>query len=172
MRTDCSAGRAAHLSRAIVALALVGFSGCASVSPKTDSATDGAKQQMAGDPGAIAARFALGLVGIPYRYGGNTPKGFDCSGLVQYTYALAGIQLPRSVDEQLARTRAISRTRIRPGDLLVFHLNSKPNSHIGLYIGNGSFVHAPSTGKLVSTASLSNPYWRRRLAGARRLHFD
>ncbi len=131
-----------------------------------------APQQADPDIGAGAARHALDLVGVPYRFGGSTPDGFDCSGLVQYSYALAGRQLPRDMEGLRARTRSISLAQVRPGDLLFFHLNGRRNSHVGLHIGDNRFVHAPSTGKFVSTASLSNPFWRRHLAGARRPLFD
>lgn len=120
------------------------------------------------DVGAYAVRHALKMVGTPYVWGGNKPGGLDCSGLVQYSYARAGVAVPRAVVQQRAASRAVPRKQIRPGDLVFFHLDGKRNSHIGIYIGDGKFVHAPSTGKHVTTASLSNPYWRRHFAGARR----
>lgn len=124
------------------------------------------------DIGAGAARYALEMVGIPYRYGGKTPKGLDCSGLVLYSYALAGKQLPVNLRGQRAASRPVPRKQMRPGDLLFFNLADEGRSHVGLYIGGGKFVHAPSRGKLVSTATLSNPYWRRHFSGARRPALD
>jgi murein DD-endopeptidase len=120
------------------------------------------------DIGADAVRVALDMVGTPYVWGGNTPRGFDCSGLVQYSYTLAGLELPRVTIKQRSASRAVSRKQLRPGDLLFFHIEGKRYSHIGIYIGDGQFVHAPRTGKFVTTASLSNPYWRKFFGGARR----
>lgn len=124
------------------------------------------------DIGGDAARYALEMIGVPYRYGGKTPKGLDCSGLVLYSYALAGKQLPVNLEKQRAASRPIPRKQMRPGDLLFFELTEEGRSHVGLYVGDGKFVHAPSRGKLVSTASLSNPYWRRHFSGARRPALD
>ena len=130
--------------------------------------------QRSADPGigADAARYALEMVGTPYRYGGKTPQGFDCSGLVVYSYSLAGKQLPVNVGGQRAASRPVPRKKIRPGDLVFFDLTDEGRTHVGLYVGGGKFVHAPSKGKLVSTANLSNPYWRRHFAGARRPGLD
>ena len=118
--------------------------------------------------GANAAQHALAMRGKPYRYGGYSPQGFDCSGLVHYSYSRAGGQLPRNTNGLWSRSRAISMSDLRPGDLLFFDQEGKKNSHVGLYVGNRRFVHAPSSGKQVSTASLSDPYWRDHLSGVRR----
>jgi cell wall-associated NlpC family hydrolase len=125
-------------------------------------------------PAAIdrAASVAVSQVGSPYRYGGNTPKGFDCSGLVQYSYARAGIRLPHGTEGLRRATYAVPSDRIRRGDLLFFHQEGKRASHVGIYLGNDEFVHAPSSGRQVHVASLSDPYWRRNFAGARRIESD
>jgi cell wall-associated NlpC family hydrolase len=120
------------------------------------------------DVGYGVARYALEFVGTPYVWGGNTPEGFDCSGLVQYSYARAGLEIPRAVVTQRKASRSVSRSNLRPGDLIFFHIDGKRYSHIGIYIGDDKFVHAPRTGKFVSTASLSNPYWKQSFGGARR----
>jgi len=120
------------------------------------------------DVGVAAARQALDMRGKPYRLGGSTPQGFDCSGLVQYSYARAGMRVPRSTEKQWANSHPVPRKELRPGDLLFFHQEGKRNSHVGIYVGDNRFVHAPSRGKNVSTASLSDPYWRQHFAGARR----
>jgi murein DD-endopeptidase len=133
-----------------------------------DRRAAGSAKQARADVGAGAVRHALEVVGTPYVWGGNTPRGFDCSGLVQYSYSLVGVELPRVTIMQRSATQAVSRKQLRPGDLVFFHIDGKRNSHIGIYIGDGKFVHAPRTGKFVSTASLSNPYWQRNFAGARR----
>jgi cell wall-associated NlpC family hydrolase len=146
--------------------------GAVPAQPDPDADVGAEPQQAEPDVGADAARYALEMVGTPYRYGGKTPKGFDCSGLVLYSYALAGKQLPVNLGGQRAASRPVPRKQVRPGDLLFFDLTDEGRSHVGLYVGGGRFVHAPSRGKLVSTASLSNPYWRRHFAGARRPALD
>jgi cell wall-associated NlpC family hydrolase len=139
--------------------------------PDADASAE--PRQVEPDVGTGAARYALEMVGIPYRYGGKTPKGgLDCSGLVLYSYALAGKQLPVNLGGQRAASRPVPRKQMRPGDLLFFDLAEEGRPHVGLYIGGGNFVHAPSRGKLVTTASLSNPYWRRHFSGARRPVLD
>ncbi len=109
---------------------------------------------------------ALEMLGTPYRYGGTSPRGFDCSGLVYYSHRQAGIHIPRTAQEQRMRARPVSLRTLRPGDLLFFRLDGRKVNHVGIYTGNGQFVHAPSSGKTVSKASLDNPYWDRHLIGA------
>lgn len=118
--------------------------------------------------GERAAQQALQLVGAPYRYGGATPRGFDCSGLVHYSYARAGARVPRTTRGQRAHSRRLSAKHLRAGDLLFFNQEGKRASHVGLYIGKNRFVHAPSSGKSVRLSSLANPYWQRHLLEARR----
>lgn len=118
-----------------------------------------------------AARYALQVVGAPYRYGGNTPRGFDCSGLVQYSYARAGAVIPRTTREQRRHSHAVNRKHLRPGDLLFFDQLGKRGSHVGLYLGDQRFVHAPASGKVVHVSTLANPYWQRHLLEIRRLDF-
>lgn len=146
-----------RLSRVSLGLILLALVGCSS-----------APRQAGPDVGASAARHALGMKGKPYRMGGNTPQGFDCSGLVHYSYARVSMNVPRSTEGQWANSRAVLRKEIRPGDLLFFHQEGKRNSHVAIYLGDDRFVHAPSSGKRVSTASLSDPYWRQHFAAARR----
>lgn len=118
-----------------------------------------------------AARYALQVVGAPYRYGGNTPRGFDCSGLVQYSYARAGVMIPRTTREQRRHSHAVSRQHLRPGDLLFFNQLGKRGSHVGLYLGDQRFVHAPASGKVVHVSTLTDPYWQRHLLEVRRFDF-
>lgn len=146
-----------RLSVAAFALSLLALGGCSS-----------APKQPEADAGARAARNALEMQGKPYRAGGSSPRGFDCSGLVQYSYARANMRLPRSTEGQWASSRAVPRKEIRPGDLLFFNEEGKRNSHVAMYVGNNRFVHAPSSGKQVSTASLADRYWSQSFAGARR----
>jgi murein DD-endopeptidase len=119
-------------------------------------------------PAHPVAAVAQGLIGAPYRYGGTSPKGFDCSGLVYYSYRKAGIPVPRTAREQLRASQPMDPSRLRPGDVVFFRLSGRKPSHVGIYVGRGRFVHAPSSGKRVSYASLRDPYWQERLIGAGR----
>lgn len=110
------------------------------------------------------------LVGSPYRYGGETPKGFDCSGLVRYVYRQIGITVPHSSRRLFQQARKVSLDKLRPGDLLFFSISRNKISHVGIYADNGAFIHAPSSGKRVSVADMNNPYWEKRLIGAGRIY--
>ena len=112
---------------------------------------------------------ALGLRGTPYRFGGNDPTGFDCSGFVRYVFAQFGYQLPREVQAQFKTGRPIAREEIQPGDLVFFETVSKGASHVGIALGNDEFVHAPSSRGVVRTERYTIEYWSRRWIGARRI---
>jgi len=134
----------------------------------------GAPLHRSADPGVERDKvvdIARSMLGTPYRYGGDSPqRGFDCSGLVQYAYQQAGLNLPRTTRQQYRHVQAIPSRFLRPGDLVFF--SNKYNrfvSHVGIYLGNNRFIHAPSSGKEVSIASLKDPYWRRHFAAAGRL---
>ena len=116
--------------------------------------------------GARAADIAVQQVGVPYRWGGNTPQGFDCSGLVHYSYAQVGITVPRTTREQRRALRRIDIAAAEPGDLLFFKTWRK-GWHVALYLGDNEFVHAPSTGKVVTVGSLNNSYYRDHLVDVR-----
>ena len=128
-------------------------------------------QMSAADYRAAAAREALVKVGIHYRYGGASPEqGFDCSGLVAYVFERAwGVSLPRSTAKQRSVGRAVKRTQLEPGDLVFYNTRNRPFSHVGIYLGDGIFVHAPRRGQRVRLENIDNPYWRARFSGARRL---
>jgi cell wall-associated NlpC family hydrolase len=109
------------------------------------------------------------LLGKPYRYGGDTPDGFDCSGLVRYSYRSAGIELPHSTSALRQQSHPVRSREIRKGDLIFFNQLGKKYSHVGIAVGGGHFVHAPSSGKLVRMDNLEDPYWKEHFLGARRL---
>jgi len=116
-----------------------------------------------------ASIFAAQMVGRPYRTGGAAPaSGFDCSGLVQFSFRQAGVLLPRSAAEQRQAAARVHVSHLRHGDLLFFDLQGKRNSHVGIYVGDGQFVHAPSTGKRVRKDRLDSRYWGKHLSEARR----
>ncbi|MEW6330317.1 MAG: C40 family peptidase [Pseudomonadota bacterium] len=123
-------------------------------------------------PASRAADHALAMVGKPYRYGGNTPKGFDCSGLVQYSYARVGVRLPHGTRHLLRASEPVSRKNLRRGDLVFFTQEGKRSSHVALYIGGNRFVHAPSSGKNVHVAGFNDAYWQRHFTEARRIEID
>jgi len=118
-----------------------------------------------------AVKEALVKVGIQYRYGGSSPEqGFDCSGLVAHVFDRAwGLSLPRSTSEQRSLGRAVKRQKLEPGDLVFFNTGGRPYSHVGIYLGDGIFVHAPRRGAKVRLENMDNRYWRARFDGARRL---
>lgn len=118
--------------------------------------------------GEKAADTALSMAGKPYKYRGDSPAGFDCSGLVRYSYLTAGMELPHGTRSLREVTRAVSSRDLRKGDLLFFLQEGKRYSHVGIYVGNDRFIHAPSSGKTVRTDSLTDPYWKKHFLDARR----
>ncbi|HXG76281.1 MAG TPA: C40 family peptidase [Gaiellaceae bacterium] len=116
--------------------------------------------------GERAVRTALTAVGVPYRYGGQSPTaGFDCSGLVRWAYARVGLDLPHSSYALYAEGRRVARAQLEPGDLLFF----EGLGHVGLYLGRGRMVHAPRSGRSVEVVSLASDGYGSRLIGARRV---
>lgn len=117
---------------------------------------------------------AMGFLGIRYRYGGTSAKsGFDCSGLVVATFQQTlGKLLPRRAADQAAATKKIAKEELRPGDLVFFNTMRRAFSHVGIYVGDGKFIHAPSTGSTVRVDNLNGSYWVRRFNGARRVIED
>jgi cell wall-associated NlpC family hydrolase len=111
------------------------------------------------------------MLGTPYRFGGSNPQqGFDCSGLVYYAHQQVGINLPRTTGEQYRSVQAIPRRALQPGDLVFFRTrHDRFVSHVGIYLGDGRFIHAPSSGSPVTVAHLEDPYWRRNFSAAGRV---
>jgi cell wall-associated NlpC family hydrolase len=113
---------------------------------------------------------ALSLLGTPYRYGGATPKGFDCSGFVKYVFkASVGIKLPRIARNQVKVGQFISARNLRQADILYFKIRGQKSLHVGIYLGKGKFIHAPSSGGKVNIQNLKTRYWGKQFRGGRRV---
>lgn len=116
---------------------------------------------------------AYSQVGTPYRYGGTSPAlGFDCSGFTRWVYSYNGIQLPRSSKEQFQVGRPVDKNDLKPGDLLMYKRGRGNGTHIGIYAGNGMYIHSPSKGKTVIEADAFNPRSNLKFLGARRVFED
>ena len=117
---------------------------------------------------------AMSLIGVPYRRGGTSEEtGFDCSGFVRAIYQkTAGLTLPRRSDEQAAATAHIAKQDLKPGDLVFFNTMRRAFSHVGIYVGEGKFIHAPRTGAKVRIENMDTAYWATRFNGARRVDTD
>lgn len=163
-----------RLYAGLLSLAGLGLVGCGAMPVSAPVAslsveTSVAKPEPASAPiHAEILHHARDMLGTPYRFGGTTPRGFDCSGLVFYSYRKAGITVPRTTREQYQIAQPVPEDQLQPGDLLFFQLGKSGVSHVGIYMGDGNFIHAPSTGKRVAQASLSNPFWRHRFVRAGR----
>jgi cell wall-associated NlpC family hydrolase len=112
---------------------------------------------------------AAGLIGTPYRYGGESPrKGFDCSGLVFYSFEQMGLKVPRTAADQRKAAERVKRIDLEPGDLVFFRGSKGRVDHVGIYAGDGRFIHAPNSGSVVSYAYLGTPYYRSHFVSAGR----
>ena len=153
--------------RVLLLIYLFVLAGCAGTAPQPPASAGSTKPtaELRDD----AAMHAQKMVGKPYKYGGASPSGFDCSGLVLYSYKRAGLVLPHSTDKQRSVSRPIRLAEVRRGDLLFFNQEGKKFGHVGIYVGDGRFVHAPSSGKSVRADRLDTPYWRKHLSEARRI---
>ncbi len=171
------AGRASLLgksARLLLLLLTCGLAACATTAMdperglgskirKADEAQAGVSPRVGVEVVGIAAR----MKGVPYVFGGSTPAGFDCSGLVHYSYARAGVQVPRTVQAQFAAATRISHEVAEPGDLLFFFHADK--WHVAIYMGGDNFIHAPWPGSTVSVATVRDNFYRSKLVGVGRL---
>jgi cell wall-associated NlpC family hydrolase len=125
----------------------------------------------AGDRASELVVNAIGFLGVPYRRGGNSAEtGFDCSGFVRAMYqSTVGLVLPRRANEQAAATEKIEKKDLQPGDLVFFNTMRHAFSHVGIYIGEGKFIHSPKPGARVRVEDMGVAYWKRRFDGARRV---
>lgn len=137
--------------------------------PEPEAAT--APAISATDQASTVAMQALAYLGTPYRTGGLSPQtGFDCSGLVAYAYREgAGLALPRNTQDLSHAGEPVERTALRPGDLVFYNTQRREYSHVGIYLGENRFIHAPSSGGEVRVENLRAGYWMRRYSGARRV---
>lgn len=124
-----------------------------------------------GDQASSLVINAMAFLGVPYKYGGNTVEtGFDCSGFVRAVYEQSlGKILPRRSDEQAAATQVIDRSELKPGDLVFFNTMRRAFSHVGIYVGEGKFIHSPRSGSHVRMEDMRMAYWSTRFNGARRV---
>lgn len=113
--------------------------------------------------------YAKTLIGTPYKAGGSSPNGFDCSGFMHYVFQKIGISLPRSSKDMATVGNPIGKHELQLGDMVFFAHNGKRISHVGMYVGNGQFIHSPSSGKSVEITALDGHYWESRFVTARRI---
>jgi cell wall-associated NlpC family hydrolase len=166
-------GRLVKANGSVLLLAIL--AGCSSApEPRTQPAPP--ERAWDGDGGAASMRnrgealadFALRLRGTPYRYGGATLDGFDCSGLVFYAHRQLGLVVPRTSSDQADEAMSIKPRKLRRGDLVFFKIGSRKVNHVGIYIGDHRFVHAPGAGKPVTTNSLDDEFYADRFFSAGR----
>lgn len=139
-----------RLPRGPALVLLLVLAGCASAPPAPPPADYAAREEILED--------ALGQIGRPYVYGGADADGFDCSGLVRYVYADAGIELPRTAAQQRRAGRSIPLADALPGDLVFYRIDG--GWHVTIYVGDGRVVHAPARGQTVTVTEIDTPYWR------------
>jgi len=172
-----------RIKRTVAALAFLGAAtlcGSGLAAPKGQAAPSLATQARQSATSAAAkvwqgaqdvALFALGMIGVDYRFGGETPeRGLDCSGLIRYVFQeVTGVTLPRTAREMSRLGDKVAVGDLAPGDLVFFNTRRFAFSHVGLYLGDNRFIHAPSAGGEVEVATLSQDYWKKHFDGARRL---
>jgi len=160
--------------RLVLLLVVAGLGACSSTprAPQPSAIEQVTTETRQGESPSYRHRglsIARDMLGVPYRYGGATPRGFDCSGLVYYSYRKAGIAVPRTTYGQYRQSQRVKLSSLQPGDLIFFSISRNTLSHVGIYVDGKRFIHAPSGGKRVAYASLDNPYWETRVIGAGRV---
>jgi cell wall-associated NlpC family hydrolase len=171
----CDRGLHSRLVRALMLCALAGLARDAAAQPGEAAAPASSLAAPAAvAAGADLALQALAYLGVPYRYGGEDPlRGFDCSGLVRHVArSVLQVDLPRRSEAIATQGRAVRKAELQVGDLVFFNTRGRRNSHVGFYLGEGRFVHAPARNGQVRIESIEDAYWRQRYNGARRLHDD
>lgn len=157
-------------------LIAIGLASCASDAPRRAEPADAGlppaapAPNVSEQPGDRLAAAAERLVGSPYRFGGSGPRDFDCSGLVYYIHHELALEVPRTAALQFLSATPIPREALQPGDLVFFRDGGDEVTHVGVYIGDGAFVHAPKSGRPVSYARLEHDYFTVNFAGAGRLY--
>ncbi len=131
-------------------------------------------RQTVGEKATDMLTQAMGLLGVPYRRGGiSEDTGFDCSGFVRHLYEKSfGRLLPHRAAEQAKVTETIDRSELKPGDLVFFNTMKRAFSHVGIYVGDGKFIHAPRAGKSIRVDDMREAYWQKRFNGARRVQAE
>jgi cell wall-associated NlpC family hydrolase len=166
MRRKCNVmiSQTAQFVRRLVSVLIVAsIVGCASQPVQGPIRSTGKSHSTAGQAAAVAMQ----QIGVPYRYGGATPHGFDCSGLIYYSYSKVGKNVPRTTGSLWSGIRPVAKSQMQVGDVLFFRIEGKM-SHVGMYIGDNQFVHAPSSGKVVTVGSLQSDFYRKALLRAGR----
>ncbi len=170
-----AAGRTAGLAFLLSACVATSF---AQSRPGNDAGQSGSQSVRTGNVATLAldsakdfADYALEFIGVKYRFGGASPQqGFDCSGLIQYAFReITGISLPRTSRELSQIGEKIELEALAPGDLVFFNTRRFAFSHVGIYLGDDQFLHAPRRGQRVQIAKMESGYWQKRFNGARRL---
>lgn len=157
-------------SKILLALAItLIMTACSSPSPRAPEKTITQAARVGSEKGIEVVLYALGLVDTGYRFGGKNPEaGLDCSGMVSHIYqAATGLKVSGSAADIARQARPISRQDLRPGDLVFFNTNRRPYSHVGIYIGDARFIHAPSTNGKVRIDRLADTYYAQRYEAAR-----
>ncbi|BCL75113.1 hypothetical protein JHS3_08490 [Jeongeupia sp. HS-3] len=154
------------------ALAVLALAACSSTPTRTAKPKPVDRSlahiQAQGD-GREVVMYSLGLLDVGYQFGGNNPEaGLDCSGLVRFVYKNAlGVELPRTAADIASRTRPVNESKLQAGDLVFFNTLGRPYSHVGIYLGDGKFVHAPSSRGKIRVESMDLPYFASRFEGGR-----
>jgi cell wall-associated NlpC family hydrolase len=171
-----AAGLALSVGIALVFVIATGFAllaSAAGLAPPPAVAPSGQPGLVGGaGPSAGVVVVARQYLGMPYVWGGASPgSSFDCSGLVQWSYRQVGVQLPRTAQQQYDATDRVAPAELRPGDLVFFQICCQPPdtvTHVGIYVGGGQMIHAPTEGEVVRVESIDTPFWRGHFAGAGR----